>query len=193
LIGRARPRTATTQRSDTEDRSELVSAPRRLGAPVRSGEPRVTIGKGERVVLSAIAQHHTGVSSDQLAVLTGYRRSTRNTYVQRLREAGLVERNGDGSVRATAAGVESLGDDYTPLPTGRALRQHWDERLTGGERVLFRLIIEAYPDEVAAEDLGEKTEYARSSRNTFLQRLTALKLVRRAGRGWVRAADELFA
>lgn len=169
--------------------------PPRRTAEMRSGEPRApsSLGKGQRAILSAIAQHfENGVTRDQLSVLTGYRRSTRDTYVQRLREAGLAEQNGDARIRVTTKGARELGDDFQPLPTGDALLAHWLGRLTGGELALFEVIVQAYPKAVHRDVLSEKTEYARSSRDTYLQRLIARKLVSRIGRGEVRAAEELF-
>jgi hypothetical protein len=165
----------------------------RIAVPSAASRTTSSLGKGERAILSAIAQHfETGVTRDQLSVLTGYRRSTRDTYVQRLREAGLVDQNGGGTIRVSDQGIATLGDGYAPLPTGDALREHWLNRLRGGELALFGVLVEAYPNSVHREALSEKTKYARSSRDTYLQRLVARKLVRRVGRGEVRAAEELF-
>jgi hypothetical protein len=63
-----------------------VSAPRRPVAPPASRGTVTTpgIGKGERSVLIAIAQSEGGVARDTLTVLTGYKRSSRDTYIQRL-------------------------------------------------------------------------------------------------------------
>lgn len=49
------------------------------------------LGKGERAVLTAIAQHsHAGCSREQITVLTRYKRSTRDLYIQRLVRRRLV-------------------------------------------------------------------------------------------------------
>lgn len=146
---------------------------------------------GERSVLTAIAQYGNGVSRDQLSVLTGYKQSTRNTYIQRLGERGYVSVQGD-RVAATPQGVSSLGDDFEPLPTGAALRTHWLERLPEGEAIILGVLIKAYPDALDRESLDNKTEYKRSTRNTYLQRLTARRLVESVGSGAVRASDDLF-
>lgn len=55
-----------------------------------------------------------------------------------------------------------------------------------------RALIRAYPKAVEREALSEATEYKRSSRDTYLQRLMARRLVTSSGRGEVRASEELF-
>lgn len=147
------------------------------------------LGKGERVVLSAIAQYPEGAPREQLTVLTGYKRSSRDAYLQRLREKGLVQ---DGErITATDTGIATLGADFQPLPTGDALREHWLKRLPEGERRVLECVIAAHPYEVERDAIDGATGYKRSSRDAYLQRLQARMLVK-AERGMVRAADELF-
>lgn len=164
--------------------------PRAPGRSPSSDEP-LAKGKGETRLLIAIAQHQDGVTREQLSILAGYKRSSRDTYLQRLRAAGQIEQNSDGRLRATEAGIAALGTDHEPLPTGDALRAYWLDRLDGGERVLLGKICEAYPAAVDRDALSETTNYKRSSRDTFLQRLSARWLVV-CDRGSVRAAEELF-
>jgi hypothetical protein len=71
---------------------------------------------GEKAVLIAAAQFGT-VEREQLTVLTGYKRSSRDAYIQRLREKGLITVNG-GSIDPTEAGLAALPADYEPLPSG---------------------------------------------------------------------------
>jgi uncharacterized protein len=149
-----------------------------------------SLPKGERVVLTAIAQHDEGVDKEQLTVLTGYKRSARDTYLQRLRAKGLIEASGTALV-ATEDGVEALGADYESLPTGDALRAHWMGKLPLGERRVLEVLVGAYPGVVAREVLDEATGYKRSARDTYLQRLGARRLVERTGDG-VRASPRLF-
>ena len=169
-----------------ESRSAPAVRPvlRAVAAPARDRIARAdgngkaaTLGRGEIAVLTAIAQHgDQGVTREQLTVLTGYRRSTRDTYLQRLGFSGLVLQTGD-RFEASAAGVASLGSDFEPLPTGDALREHWMQRLPEGEKKILGLLIEKYPDRVDREAISEATGYARSSRDTYLQRLNARRLV----------------
>lgn len=148
------------------------------------------IGKGERIILTAIAQYDAGVTPEQLTVLTGYKRSSRNTYLQRLKQAGLITPDGARLV-ATDAGIDVLGDDYEPLPTGAALRAHVLATLPEGERRILTELIDAYPNAVSRDDLSERTGYKRSSRNTYLQRMRARELIIVTGEQ-VTAIDTLF-
>jgi hypothetical protein len=125
-------------------------------------------------------------------VLTGYRRSTRDTYVQRLTLAGLAELNGGGAIVVTPAGIDALGHDYDPLPTGDALREYWLGRLPVGEKAVLEVLVGQYPKVVDRERISELTDYARSSRDTYLQRLSSRKLIVPVGRRQVRAAEALF-
>ncbi|NUP13823.1 MAG: ATP-binding protein [Polyangiaceae bacterium] len=147
-------------------------------------------GPGELATLTACAQHTSGCSREQLTILTGYKRSTRDAYIQRLRAAALIEAVGSRFV-ATKAGVNELGPSFKPLPTGAALRKHWLEQLPPGERALFEQLLAAYPKPIARDRLGEAAGYARSSRDAYLQRLGARGLVT-TQKGAVCASEELF-
>lgn len=163
--------------------------PRPPRAPREGG--MADLAKGERVILTAVAQHDAGVTREQLSVLTAYKRSSRDTYLQKLGARGLIRTDG-GTIHATDEGLDALGPDFEPLPTGDELRAHWLTTLPQGERVILEKVIEAYPDPVDRDALSEGTGYRRSSRDTYLQRLAARKLVVSEGRGMVRASDELF-
>jgi len=172
----------------------------RAPRPARNLEPRPAtprsngaggeLGKGERVILTAIAQHADGVTGEQLTVLTGYKRSSRDTYIQRLTAGGYVEAVAD-RILALPSGIAALGDDFDPLPTGDALRAHWLDRLPEGERKILELLCRHYPDPVDRERISDATGYKRSSRDTYLQRLGARRLIT-TDRAGVRASEELF-
>lgn len=156
-----------------------------------SDDPNLKLPGGERAVLIACAQHSPGgVTREQLSVLTGYKRSSRDAYIQRLREKGYVQ----AGIRivATEAGVESLGTNFEPLPLGPELRKYWLARLPEGERAMLEILITQYPRAVARDMLDERTQYKRSSRDAYLQRLKARELVEITGPGEVRASEELF-
>lgn len=150
------------------------------------------IGKGERIVLTAIAQHDAGVTREQLTVLTGYKATSRNTYIQRLSSKWLVAGAGNDRIVATEAGIAALGPDYEPLPTGQDLRNYWLARLSGGERTFLELLIRHYPNALDREALDEPTGYKATSRNTYLQRLAARELIESVDRSKVKASDRLF-
>jgi len=131
---------------------------------------------GELAILTAVAQHRAGCTREQLTVLTGYKRSSRDTFIQRLSSAGRIDKDGDRLV-VTDRGRADLGPDFKPLPKGAALRQFWLDKLGGGERVLLEQLVKAYPKPLTRTELSERTDYQRSSRDTFLQRLSSRELV----------------
>lgn len=144
---------------------------------------------GERATLIACAQHGSCVR-EQLSILTGYKRSSRDAYVARLREKGYVEADGERVV-ATQEGVNALGNDYQPLPTGEDLQRYWLDRLPPGEKAVLEVALKAYPDAVARDAIDEVTGYKRSSRDAYIARLSARQIIQ-AARGEIRAAQELF-
>jgi len=163
----------------------------RYRKPSSSGESGGDLPKGERAVLTVAAQYPEGAGRDQITVLTAYKRSSRDAYIQRLRERGYVEQRGD-SIIATADGVAALGSDFDPLPTGADLREYWLRRLPEGERKILEFVMAAYPESVTRESIDEAVNYKRSSRDAYIQRLSSRRLVESVGRGEVKAADQLF-
>jgi hypothetical protein len=151
----------------------------------------VTLPQGEKTVLIAIASYPDGVERDTLSVLTGYKRSSRDTYIQRLREKGYVNTS-NNSITVTDEGIEALGSDYEPLPVGTELQEYWLGRLPEGEKRVLEVLIAAYPDSVRRDAIDETTGYKRSSRDTYLQRLGARRLVESMGGGMVRSSKDLF-
>jgi len=138
----------------------------------------------------AVAQNGEGATRELITLLTGYKRSTRDAYVQRLRAAEMVAVEGQ-LVRATPGGLRALGDNFEPLPTGERLRAHWLAKLPEGEAALLAELVLAWPSSVTRDDLSEKTGYKRSTRDAYIQRLKVRKLVTTAG-GAVAASDQLF-
>lgn len=148
------------------------------------------LGKGERACLIAIAQNADGVDREQITILTGYKRSTRDAYVARLQTAGFVDIG--PPIVVTEAGLAALPSDFEPLPTGEALRAHWLERLPQGERAVFQMLVEAYPQAVSRDEITNATEYKRSTRDAYIARLSTRKLVV-ARAGAIVASETLFA
>jgi hypothetical protein len=181
------------------DRSVAVLARRHDGGKVEvirsfelSARGNGTVPKGERKILAAAASYpEDGVARDQLSVLTGYKKSSRDTYVQRLAANGLLEIGADGQIRATAAGVTALGPDFAPLPTGDLLRAYWLDRLPEGERKVLEVVLAGYPNAVGRDEISEATEYKKSSRDTYIQRLGARRLITTERQG-VCASSTLF-
>lgn len=160
--------------------------PMRPAAETVGGE---SLPPGERAVLGALIQYPDGLRSDQLSVITGYPRSTRNTYLSRLKVRGYCEGTGD-QMKATAEGVAAL-PDFEPLPTGEALRQHWLNKLPPGEAKILAALIENHPNPLSRDQLTELTGYPRSTRNTYLSRMIARQVVETRGQD-VTASSTLF-
>ena len=85
-----------------------------------------------------------------------------------------------------------LGQDYEELPTGAELAVYWLGRLPEGERKILKILLESQGEPVSRGSLDEATGYQRSSRDAYLSRLQAKKLIEAAGRGQVQASKELF-
>lgn len=147
------------------------------------------LSAGERTVLMAIAQHgERGVTREQLTVLTGYKRSSRDTYLQRLSQRGMVGFETGGNITATSVGRDALGV-FTPLPTGPALLAHWLEKLTGGEHTILNAIAKYHGAYIGRDTVS--CGYKRSARDTYIQRLCARRLVT-SDRGTVALGRDLL-
>lgn len=166
--------------------------------PKPNGEYKVTthaptddaaIGKGERIILTACVQHVEGCTRKQLTILTGYKRSTRDAYIQRLEAKGLIVLE-SGVVRASAQGAKAMSG-VEPLPVGKRLQEYWMGRLPLGEKACLEVVVHHWPRIVSRDAITDATGYQRSTRDAYLQRLSARKLIT-AGSGGVKASDLLF-
>jgi hypothetical protein len=144
---------------------------------------------GEAAVLRACIQFAGGIDRTALTVLTGYKRSSRDAYIARLKQKALIVEDGI-HMKPTEAGRMAM-PNATPLPTGVDLQEYWRAKLPEGERKILDVLIQEWPDPVARGAL-EHTGYKRSSRDAYLARLAAKNLVEEAGRGCVKASDNLF-
>ena len=173
----------------------------KIDAPIRGLRPDVIVhdevadqgsmGPGEKKILAAIAQHDEGITREHLSVLTGYKTTSRNEYTRKLKARGYVDFSGDKLV-ATQEGIEALGGDYEPLPTGAALQEHVLKTLPEGERKILAYMLECGEREIEREEISEATNYKTTSRNEYLRRLIARKLVVVAGKSTVKVSDKLY-
>jgi uncharacterized protein len=147
---------------------------------------------GERAVLNVLAQYPDGAGRSQISILTGYKRSTRDAYIQRLAERGYADAGRGDKVYARTAGKTALGPGFQPLPRGAALQEYWRQRLPDGERAILEVLLRAGGRPVKRTEIDERTKYKRSSRDAYIQRLKARKLVEEAGPGAVKASEVLF-
>lgn len=157
----------------------------RSKSPIYTGN----IPQGEKTILIACSQYPNGVKRDQLTVLTGYKRSTRDAYIQRLREKNLVDVK--DRIFATQDGIDALGDDYEPLPLGEELQAWWLSKLPHGESQILKHLVDYYPNDVGRDDLTDSTGFKRSTRDAYIQRLKAKELIETSN-GVVRAGEHLF-
>ena len=150
-----------------------------------------TVSGGEKLTLIACASYPNGLRRDQLIVFTGYKQTSRDIFISRLKNSGYLVQDGE-RLKATEAGVEVLGDDYEPIPQGEELQQYWLNKLGGGEKVFLELLISAYPNSISRDELGAKANYKPTSRDIFISRLASRELLTIPHRGEVKASDELF-
>jgi hypothetical protein len=177
------PRVNTPMKQQPAVRAAAVTTPSAAGG---SGG---TLPPGEKAVLVAAAQFGR-VERDQLSVLTGYKRSSRDAYIARLQQKGFIVVEGRELV-PTDEGVQALGSDYEPLPQGADLRDYWLARLPEGEKKVLEVLIGAYPNSVDRESIDGATGYKRSSRDAYLARMKQKRIVVSQG-SQVAASETLF-
>lgn len=186
-------------------RDAVDRMPMRVGVDFAKGRDTtiVRIGNGEahpdaraglRKMLIALAQRPKGLNRKQLAVRSGIspRGGSFNTYLSRGRTNGWINGENQAVMTITEAGVHALGT-YEPLPTGRALLDHWINELgSSGSARMLKAIAEHYPDAIDRDALAERANVALSggSFNTYLSRLRSLELVE--GSKEIKASAELF-
>ncbi len=166
----------------TLERSGRVPDPSNAGTP---------IPKGEKAVLAAIAQYPNGVTRQQLTVLTGYKKTSRDAYIARLRDRGYIDVVADGRIVATEAGIAALGNDYEPPLTGEARREKYLRELPAGESKVFKIAIDHFPEPVSRDVVGSLTGYKKTSRDAYIARLRARELIEVSREG-IRASEDLF-
>jgi Fic family protein len=139
----------------------------------------------------AVAQYGS-IKRDTITVLTGFKRATRDAYIDRLRKRDFVAAPRGGQVTITEAGRAALPDNFEPLPTGERLRQYWLDRLPEGERRIMEVMLPFGSEQVDRESLSVATGYKRATRDAYLQRMRSKKIVEDADRGFVRLSANLF-
>lgn len=166
---------ATTHTTKAEARKERVT----IALPI-----------GEQKILTALIQAGRPIFRTSLTVLTGYKKSSRDAYIQRLREKGYVETEAMTMVSATQAGIAAL-PRVEPLPRGNALRDWHLQRIPEGEAAILKFVMANYPNAIERTKISDEMIYKKSSRDAYLQRLVARDLVTRHG-SKVRASEDLF-
>lgn len=166
----------------------LTKTPRAL--PVLEGNRSAggdsALNKGALEILRAIAQRKNPTTSTQIAVLTGYRLTSRKTYLGKLVRAGYVGKYGN-EYSITAAGRAAAGD-LPAAPVGADLRAHYLETLPEGEAVILEVLLDSgAPLSTAA--ICEATNYQPTSVKTYVRKLCARELVVRGSDGYEPASE----
>jgi len=147
----------------------------------------------ERRILTAIAQHPSGLTRKQTLLFAGYARSgDTSTAIARLIEAGHIDKALDGKLHATDSALDILGD-FEKLPTGDALRArllNGAGKLSQMERTILSNVCEVYPNTIARAD-AIKPYACSGDTSTALARFAEMGYVVKVP-GGVRAAQELF-
>lgn len=178
-----------------------VPVPRSMGSapkPQRAPNPAPAatdsgsnLPKGELVVLTAIAQRDgQGITREHIAVLTGYKSTSRKVYLRALEAKGLIQKEGS-RIFVTDAGREAMPDGWEPLPTGADLRAHVLQTLPAGEKRILEVVLEFYDAEVTREELRERTGYKSTSVKVYVRQLAARELVV-VTRSGIKASGNLF-
>lgn len=150
-----------------------------------------TISKGERILLNAIGQYpEEGISMEHIAVLTGYKQTSRREYTRKLLAGGYIERKGEDFI-ITQHGLDSLGDDFVQIPTqGQALRDHVMQTLPEGEKRVLSAIMSYDGPSVTREYIETETGYKTTSVREYSRKLAARKLITIEG-GRINLSDKL--
>jgi len=172
----------------------LTAAPRQSPVnPVEFTRRESGLSKCERAILTVLAQYPEGRRKNQCGVIAGYSVNSGgfNNALSSLRTSGFISGVSD-RLTITVSGLGALGD-YTPLPTGRALAEHWMSQLPKCEREILRVLMDAHPGSMTKEQLGEQTGYSTNSGgfNNALSHLRTLELIEGYG-GEIKASGNLF-
>ncbi len=173
-----------------EDFVPSRSAQRRLAVQAGGG---VTLSRMARAILTALAQHPEGLTKAQILTHASYASSGPvSACFAHLGASGWIDVERAGLVLITREGLTALGP-YEPLPTGSALRDYvLAQKLSRMEGALLKVLLKAYPDEVAKGAILEKAEYAASGPvSAAFAKLVRLNYAV-AGRVGLRAAEEFF-
>jgi hypothetical protein len=150
------------------------------------------MGKAERSILSVLAQFADGRTRSQVATLSGYsaKSSSFGNALSRLRTLGYINKSGE-PIRATNEAIDAIAGQYEPLPTGRALLDHWNSKLGKAERIILGVAIEAWPASLSREEVARLSGYSETSSSfgNALSKLRTLELI--SGRGEILAEDTL--
>lgn len=156
----------------------------------------IVTGGALRMLKAAAMFHPNSISKARMGALAGmsYTSGTFGTYERQLRRDGLIVADGK-FVTATKEGIKKVGD-VEPLPTDpQSLITMWSNNVgpDSGMAKMLRVLFQNYPQQLTAEELGNKIGMSHTSGTfgTYERKLRKLALITKQG-GFFKAADELF-
>ena len=111
----------------------------------------------EALGVNELAKSHVGVFSNQSPTSSGLDKN-----FSTLRAAGLIEYLEGSRVRLTAAGREAAGPAETPASL-RDLHGAWYAKISGPQRRMLEVLIDAYPEELDKDELAQGTDQSPTS------------------------------
>ncbi len=131
----------------------------------------------ESLGLDELEQAHVAVLSGQSSRSSGFRNN-----VSSLNASGLIERLGGGRIRLTDTGRVIASAETAPTSLD-ALHEAWMEKLSGPQRLMLRLVLNAYPQGLDRDELASQSgqSHLSSGYRNNLSTLSALGLIRREG------------
>ncbi len=178
---------APTRPSPLLDRGAAFHGELRAEAPAKG--PRKVAEKGERKVLTALAQHPDGLTSDQIAVFTDYASTARGEYLAALQRDERIQRVGR-MYQITTAGLAWLGP-FERLPEGDELRAYWLDKLNERESTVLAAVAGVYPRTLTLAEIRERTSYGQTSAGEAVAILRRRNLIVKDGRTFT-ASGTLF-
>lgn len=167
----------------------------------RPTQPRIAQGQGQKIskaprsILTALAQLGE-CSKNKIAVVTGYAVGGGgfNNAISECRTNGWIE--GSDPLTLTQAGADALGE-FSPLPAGQELVNHWMGQLGKAEREVLRVLLQSQNGPMSKEEIAERTESDRGGPyapdgggfNNAISRLRTLELI--SGSSQIRLSDDL--
>ena len=110
-----------------------------------------------------------------IAVMTGYKTTSRYEYLRVLKSDGFITEHSGGIFKATAKGAVQCGE-IKPLPVGQELIDWWMSRLSGGEAKVFEAICRAGRP-VSKQELEDVTGYKSTSVYEYARCLVSRDIV----------------
>lgn len=151
------------------------------------------LDKMPRAILAVLAQYPEGRTNTQLTTMTGYRYSGgfKNSLTA-LRNAGYMTGGNTEVMQITPHGHAAIGDNWEPLPEGRALFDWWlANQLQGMERDIINHLHDIYPASSTGPDIANAVDKAYSGGfKNALTKLRTLALAEGGNTTGVRLTDD---